>query len=410
MIDTDPKRLREIISLNTEIAEVKDFDVLMERILSAAREFVHCDAGSIYIKRDDHLEFSYAQNDTLTGRLTPGQKLIYTTFKVPINTNSISGYVALKGKTLNIEDAYNLPSDLPFCFDRSYDESACYRTQSILTVPLKTRNKKIIGVLQLINRLDDNGDIIRFDPELEPYVAFFASSAASALAQAQLTRTIILRMISMAELRDPTETSIHVNRVAGYAVEIYETWAKRNGVSTEDINNTRDVLRMAAMLHDVGKIAISDLILKKPARLNEDEYEIMKRHTVLGAKLFQDATSPFEEAAREVALNHHERYDGRGYPGFVNPVTGEPIGEKTDDDGNPYPKKGAEIPLFGRIVALADVYDALSTTRAYKKAWDEDRVLRVIRDERGRHFDPEIVDAFLSIMPTIRSIGKRYAS
>lgn len=409
MVENDPKRLKELILLSAEIAEVKDLDVLMERILHSAREFANCDAGSIYIKEDDRLRFSYAQNDTLASRLKPGQKLIYTTFTVPISNHSIAGYVALKGETLNIEDAYSLPEGLPFSFDKRFDESTDYRTRSILTVPMTTRNGKIIGVLQLINRLDDIGDVSCFDRELEPYVSFFAGNAAGALAQAQLTRTILLRMISMAELRDPKETGNHVNRVAGYAVELYEHWAQRQGLGRKEIDSSKDVLRMAAMLHDVGKVAISDLILKKPARLNDDEYEMMKQHTVLGALLFQNPTSAFEEAAREVALNHHERFDGTGYPGHVNPLTGEPYPEKTLSNGAPIPKKGGEIPLFGRIVALADVYDALSSNRSYKEAWDEERVLAVIREESGRHFDPEIVDVFFSCLPNLRAISTRYS-
>ncbi len=409
MIEDDPRHLKELILLSSEISEVKDLDVLMERILHTARAFVNCDAGSIYIKKDEYLQFSYAQNDTLSRRLKPGQKLIYTTFKMPLNPNSLAGYVALNGESLNIEDAYNLPVSLPFKFDRSYDESAQYRTKSILTVPLKTRNEKIIGVLQLINCLDGDGNVISFDPLLEPYVAFLAGSAAGALAQAQLTRTILLRMISMAELRDPKETGNHVNRVAGYAVEIYESWAKRKGMTAREIDADRDLLRMAAMLHDVGKVAISDLILKKPGKLDDEEYRAMKLHTVLGAQLFRDATSAFEEAAREVALNHHERYDGNGYPGHVDPFTGEAIPGKTGPDGAPMTKKGEEIPIFGRIVAIADVYDALSSRRSYKEAWDEDRVVESIQGDSGAHFDPVVVEAFMDVLPTLRAIGKRYS-
>ena len=409
MIEDDPKRLKDLILLRNRISEVKDLDVLMERILQSARDFVNCDAGSIYIKEDNNLLFSYTQNDTLSQRLEPGQKLIYTTFTVPINSNSIAGYAAATGETLNIDDAYNIPNTLPFSFDRSYDESADYRTVSILTVPLKTRTEQVIGVLQLINRQDEEGHVVAFDTSLEPYVTFFAGDAAGALAQAQLTRTIILRMISMAELRDPKETGGHVNRVAGYSVEIYEAWAKKKGLTQEEIDGNRDVLRMAAMLHDVGKVAISDMILKKPARLNDKEYEIMKQHTILGARLFSNATSGFEEAARVVALDHHERFGGDGYPGHVNPFTGKALAGHRDSGGNPLPKKGDEIHLFGRIVALADVYDALSSQRSYKEAWDEEKVLSLIREESGIHFDPEIVEAFFTCLPTLRSITQRYS-
>jgi len=404
----EQEKLKNLIFLSNEISEVKDLDVLMDRILKTAREFVNCDAGSIYIKQEDTLLFSYTHNDTFSSRLKPGEKLIYSTFTVPINHESISGYVASTGEILNIVDTYEIPSSMPFSFDKSYDESAHYRTRSMLTVPLKTSTDKIIGVLQLINAMDPDGKVISFRKEMEPYVLYFANNAAGALERAQLTRTILLRMIRMAELRDPKETGNHVNRVAGYSLEIYESWARKKNIAQDEFDKTKDILRMAAMLHDVGKVAISDLILKKPARFTEEEYEVMKWHTVHGAMLFHDSTSELDNAAREVALNHHERFDGKGYPGYVDPGTGEPIPENTDSEGKPRPKKGYEIPLFGRIVAISDVYDALSSARVYKEAWDEDRVLKIIREERGKQFDPEIVDAFFSCLPSIKALAARY--
>ena len=142
-MNNELSRLQELVHLSTELAKVKDFDVLMQRILKAARDFFNCDAGSIYIKKDDYLKFSYTQNDTLRKRLPPGQKLIYNTFTVPINNKSIAGYVALTGEMLNIPDAYNLDASLPFQFDKSFDENAQYRTLSILTLPLATSTKPI---------------------------------------------------------------------------------------------------------------------------------------------------------------------------------------------------------------------------------------------------------------------------
>ena len=209
-----------------------------------------------------------------------------------------------------------------------------------------------------------------------------------------------MRMISMAELRDPKETGAHVNRVASYAVEIYEHWAKSKGLPEDKINKNRDVLRMAAMLHDVGKVAISDVILKKPARFTPEEYEIMKQHTYMGACLFANPSSEFDIAAQEVALNHHERWDGKGYPGNIDITTGEKISEE--------PKKGEDVPVFGRIVAIADVYDALSSRRVYKDAWDEDKVLGIMREERGNQFDPEMIDSFFDSLDVLNAITARY--
>jgi HD-GYP domain-containing protein (c-di-GMP phosphodiesterase class II) len=165
---------------------------------------------------------------------------------------------------------------------------------------------------------------------------------------------------------------------------------------------------MAAMLHDVGKVAISDLILKKPAKLSRDEFEIMKAHTFLGARLFKDARSEFDELAADVAISHHEKWDGTGYPGHVDILSGEPIKGFEDAQGNPLPKKGEEVTLFGRIVAVADVYDALCSRRSYKDPWDEDRVLEEMRRSSGTHFDPEVVDTFFSCLDVLKSIAGRY--
>ena len=163
------------------------------------------------------------------------------------------------------------------------------------------------------------------------------------------------------------------------------------------------------MLHDVGKVAISDLILKKPDRLSEEEFETIKSHTYIGARLFKDIHSDFEEIAAEVALNHHERWDGKGYPGHIDVATGEPLPGYTLAKGRARGKKGEEIPLFGRIVALADVFDALSSARVYKEAWSEDDVLKTIKEEAGHQFDPELVDVFFSSLNVLRAIQKRYA-
>jgi HD-GYP domain-containing protein (c-di-GMP phosphodiesterase class II) len=191
-------------------------------------------------------------------------------------------------------------------------------------------------------------------------------------------------------------------------VEIYEQWAMRRNLDAKEIDRTRDVLRMAAMLHDVGKVATSDLILRKPAPLSADEYQAMKMHTIQGARLFQNRQSDFDEAAGVVALNHHEHWDGTGYPGHVDFLTGRPIREFLLPNGKARGKRGSEIPLFGRIVSLADVFDALSTKRIYKEAWEESTILDQIERSAGSQFDPELVEIFLNRFEAIRAIHGRY--
>jgi len=403
---SEKQKLTKIIKLGIEITEVKDIDVLLERILREARKLVNADAGSIYIKEDDQLKFSYTQNDTLQKRLPPGKKLIYSTFTIPINNQSISGSVANTGETLNIPDVYKLRSSLPYSFNKHYDDLSGYRTHSMLTFPLKTNRGDVIGVLQLINGKDAKGKVVPFSKKDEPLILNFANTAAVAIERAQMTRAMILRMIKMAELRDPKETGSHVNRVAAFAVTIYEHWAGKRGIAHDEMEKDRDILRMAAMLHDVGKVAISDAILKKPGRFTPEEHDIMKGHTYLGARLFSELYSEFDEAASIVALNHHENWDGSGYPGHIDPFDGKPL--PGYENSGPGGKRGEEIPGFGRIVAIADVFDALSSRRVYKEPWDEARVLETIKALSGKQFDPEMIEAFFSCLDSLHNIAERY--
>jgi HD-GYP domain-containing protein (c-di-GMP phosphodiesterase class II) len=395
-MDCQDSKLKKILNLGFEISQVKDIDLLLEKILGEARAFTNCDAGSIYIKEGDSLRFSYAQNDTLQRQLPPGRKLPYSTFSIPVDSCSIAGYVASNGAILNIPDVYQLANYYPFSFNSSYDELTGYRTCSMLTIPLSNFRGEVIGVLQLINAMDSQGEVIPFADDDEEIIIYFANTAANALERAKMTREIILRMNRMAEMRDPKETGPHVNRVAAYSVTLYEAWGRRKGLPREEIDRNRDVLRMSAMLHDVGKVAISDTILKKPGRFTPEEFQVMKLHTLYGADLFSDIYSDFDESAGIVALNHHERWDGKGYPGIQT------------EDGGTRGKQGEEIPLFGRIVALADVYDALSCRRCYKEAWNEDQVLDTIRDESGKQFDPELVEVFLENLDSFKQIESLY--
>ena len=405
---SEREKLDTLLRLGVELNEVSDLDILLERVLTKARQVVNADAGSIYIREGAELHFTYTQNDTLQKRLPKGEKLIYSTFSIPIDEKSMAGHVATTGRPLNIEDVYRIDPSRPFGFSKKYDETSGYTTGSALTIPLKNNNGDILGILQIINAQDGDHRVVPFSEDDEKMMHHFAVMASMALERAQMTRQIILRMIKMAELRDPKETGAHVNRVAGYALEVYEQWARRHELAQGEIDQNRDILRMAAMMHDVGKVAISDLILKKPARLANDEFEVMKQHTILGARLFLDRQSDFDTAAGQVALNHHERWDGSGYPGHVNVSTGQPLEGFVLSNGAARGKIAEEIPLFGRIVCLVDVYDALSSARSYKEAWSQARVLEAIEEGAGSQFDPELVSLFLSRMDVIQSIQQRY--
>jgi HD-GYP domain-containing protein (c-di-GMP phosphodiesterase class II) len=395
--------ISEILKINETISQIKDVDSLLDRVLLEARAITNADAGSIYLLKRGKLTFEYVQNDTLMKKDRSSNRYLYTKQEIEINNNSISGYVASNKKPLVIDDVYKLKDNVPFTFNRSFDQSASYHTQSMLTVPLITGSDKITGVLQIINAMNKRGKVIPFSKEDEILVSLLANQAAVAIERAKMTREIILRMIKIAELRDPRETAPHVNRVGAYSIEIYQQWALKHNIPEKEIRKMKDILRIAAMLHDVGKVAITDAILKKKGPLNEKEFDYMKLHTVYGARLFRDSNSDWDDMATEIALNHHEKWDGNGYPGHIENIF-------SDDVSIGKGKKGKEIPLTARIVGLADVYDALMSQRAYKDSWGEKEVLNYIETEKGKHFDPELVEAFMDIYDVIQAIREKYPS
>jgi HD-GYP domain-containing protein (c-di-GMP phosphodiesterase class II) len=392
--------VRNLLSIMEGLAHLKDLDALLDQVLLQARRLTAADAGSIYLKAHQVLHFSYVHNDTLFGS-AGGNKYVYASHTLPLDNQSMAGYVALTGESLIIDDAYRIPPALPFTFNKSFDEQSGYRTRSILAVPLRTSRQKIVGVLQVLNALGEHGEAVPFTEKDRLILNYFAANAGAAIERARLIREVILRMIKMCELRDPEETGAHANRVGAYAAEIYHRWSLNQGLPPEEIKINQDLLRIAAMLHDVGKIAISDLILKKPTGLDLEEFTIMKFHTILGARLFQSFDSDLDEMSAEIALNHHERWDGDGYPGKIDDICRDQIrlGEG---------KQGEEIPISARIVALADVYDALGSKRSYKDPLPEDEILGHIREQSGRHFDPEVVRAFLEIYDVIVAIKEKY--
>jgi response regulator RpfG family c-di-GMP phosphodiesterase len=327
-------------------------------------------------------------------------------FSVPINDSTISGYCAKTRTLVNIPNAYNIPKDAPYSFSTAYDKISGYKTGSVLAIPLLTVDGKLLGVIQVINSKNKEGKVVPFSTEDEFLVTHFAANAAQVLERAFVTRAMILRMIRMSELRDPKETGTHVNRVAGYAVEIYDRWAYNHAVAEIEREKFRDILKISAMLHDVGKVAISDIILKKPARFTPEEFAVMQHHTIYGAGLFDETQSELECLSRDIALTHHENWDGSGYPGWVDPVTRRPI--KVNSQGKPLGRKGEEIPFAGRIVAIADVFDALCSKRVYKEPWEKEKVLQEIHSLAGTKFDPELVDVFFEIQDNIKQIQSLY--
>jgi len=190
---------------------------------------------------------------------------------------------------------------------------------------------------------------------------------------------IVQRLGLAAEYKD-NETGLHVIRMSHFSRIL--------GLAAGMTEAEADDLLHAAPMHDVGKIGIPDRILQKPGPLDPDEWKIMQSHATIGAEIIGEHPNGMLALARNIALTHHEKWDGNGYPKGL---------------------KGEEIPLEGRITAIADVFDALTSVRPYKKAWTEEEALDFLVQQKGKHFDPVLVDLFLGQMPAIRAIRQRWA-
>lgn len=192
----------------------------------------------------------------------------------------------------------------------------------------------------------------------------------------QTQEETIYRLLTALESRDE-ETGGHVRRIALFSAAL----AKKIGWPMERI----DDLLLAAPMHDIGKIGVPDMILQKKGRLTPEEFEIIKSHTTIGGEILKDSEFQMLQMGCEIALNHHEKWNGSGYPGGI---------------------AGEEIPEVARIVALVDVFDALSHDRVYRKASPEEEVLSIMSEGRGSHFDPDLYDIFIDTMPEFREISK----
>jgi response regulator RpfG family c-di-GMP phosphodiesterase len=228
-----------------------------------------------------------------------------------------------------------------------------------LTKPLdppefKARVRNVLRLSDALRSLNDRAAWLAAEVE--------KSTAALAAREEE----ILIRLSKAVEHRD-FETSDHINRMAAYTYGI----ARQLGLPKAQCAT----LRLAATMHDVGKLGVADAILRKPGPLTADEREAMERHAQFGANILSGSSSDLIQLAAEIALTHHERFDGTGYPRGLT---------------------GTDIPLSGRITAVADVYDALTSERPYKKAWSRDEAAAYLREQSGKHFDPACVDAMLA--------------
>ena len=193
------------------------------------------------------------------------------------------------------------------------------------------------------------------------------------------TRLQIIRRLGRAAEYKDNETGMHVIRMSLFCKFI----AQELGMDPEWC----ELLYNASPMHDIGKIGIPDAVLLKPGKLDADEWEIMKKHSEFGAEIIGKHNTPLLKMAEEIAIYHHEKWDGSGYPSGL---------------------KENDIPLCARIVAIADVFDALTSERPYKKAWTEERALDLLSEESGKHFDPELIPHFFNCLPKIREVQQKF--
>lgn len=283
--------------------------------------------------------------------------------RIPMEAGFV-GHSLTSGESLLVKDAY-----LDERFDRRSDEKTHYHTKSVLAVPLKNSIGKVMGVYQAINKQGDPGYFTQKDLENLSLIAVYsAKTVESTMLNAELeaTQRDIIHILGDASEYRSQETGDHIQRVA----EVSYNLAKFLGLSASYCEK----IRLAAPLHDLGKIGIPDAVLNKPGRLNTTEFAVMKTHSVIGREMLRASKRKLLRFAAEIAGSHHERWDGTGYP-----------------DG----LKGEDIPLSGRICAVADVLDALSCPRCYKEAWPEEDVRAEFIKQRGTQFQPELVDVLL---------------
>lgn len=188
---------------------------------------------------------------------------------------------------------------------------------------------------------------------------------------------IIKKLGRAAEFKD-NDTGLHIERMSKYCYHI----AKAMGLE----ESQADLLLHASPMHDIGKIGIPDNVLKKPGKLNPDEWALIEKHPTIGAEIIGESTGELLQAARIIAIQHHEKWNGKGYPKGLH---------------------GEEIHLFARITAVADVFDALTSQRPYKEGWPVEKAVEYIQKERQQHFDGQVVDAFLAVLPVIMDIRKK---
>jgi HD-GYP domain-containing protein (c-di-GMP phosphodiesterase class II) len=355
--------LKTIFQYVVKISNERDVDKLLVNLADMGRDLVSADRCTVWLID--------RKNEKIWSKVAHGIDRI----EIPLS-KGIAGYVAETGEHLVINDAYNDDR-----FDQQVDIATGYHTRNILALPVQNNQGETIGVYQAINKVPGTRKFSKKDLEHLLLAASYTGNQLEAIALQEeiesTQREIILTLAETGEMRSK-ETGNHVKRVAEYSRILAEAY----GLGSEEIRLLKD----ASPMHDIGKIAIPDSILLKPGRLSDEEREEMQSHTTLGFEMLKHSDRELLKTAALVAIQHHEKWDGTGYPKGL---------------------KGEEIHIYGRLTAIADVFDALICKRIYKDPWPVDRIMDMFVEGRGKDFDPEVIDAFLKVKDKMVDVSIR---
>ncbi|MFZ5352096.1 MAG: HD domain-containing phosphohydrolase [Bacillota bacterium] len=343
--------LKLIFGYASKIANERKMDNILMLIADMGRDLIQSDRCTMWMYDREYNE--------LWTKVAHG----VGTIRVPANAG-IVGYTITTGKSFFTNDAYN--EEL---FNKEVDKQTGYRTQSNMCIPLFSSSGEVIGALQAVNKMTESKCFTDKDLEYFGIAATYASkSLEAAILNDEIEKTqkeIIFLMAEVGESRSK-ETGNHVKRVAEYS----KLLALKAGMT----ENEAELIKVASPMHDIGKVGIPDEILKKPGKLTPEEFEVMKSHTSMGYSILKNSGREIVRASSIIAHQHHEKWNGLGYPQQL---------------------KGDQIHIYGRISAIADVFDALGSDRCYKKAWELDRIVNMFIEEKGQQFDPLLTQVFL---------------
>ncbi len=350
-----------LVKIGQSVSAETNIDELIRVIAEETKEAIQADRCTVFLYDK--------KNNELWSKVALGME--NSEIRFPAD-KGLAGHCVKTGETINIKDAYNDSR-----FNPEVDNKTGYKTKTILCMPIKNLQNEIVGAFQVLNKLDGY-----FTDEDEDLLVAIGSSAGIALENAQLFKTqqkmleeqkvvfesFIETLAASIDARDKI-TAGHSSRVRMYSSLI----AKKMGLTDREV----EIIEKAATLHDIGKIGIRDSVLQKEGRLTDEEYKHIQSHVVITHDILQKIhmSDDFKKVT-EIACSHHERFDGNGYYRSLH---------------------GADIPLGGRILAVSDVFDAITSKRHYRDKMPIVKVMDILKQDSGTHFDGDVVKVFMSL-------------